>query len=205
MNEDRYEARDGFKTHPGFVTAKLSYSCCPDDDYLNHGQNTTTVEPVDAALPLHKQKGFKQVINIFENILQLGTTDGLLKTELLSRYTEDFLLLCRGGLFVLESAYAVGFLNTLPKEIAACVQSVVITSALLYADDYDAREVWSKEEADPSTAFTTALKDNLPNLREVSFFLPPDISDFYCTYAPTEICELLTNGTIDVIRVKVSL
>lgn len=60
-------------THPGFVTAKLSYSRCPKDDYYSSDRTTTTtVGDVDAALPLHNQKGFKQVINIFENILQLG-------------------------------------------------------------------------------------------------------------------------------------
>lgn len=113
---------------------------------------------------------------------------------------EDFFSLCREGLFVFESACAVGFVKTLPKEVAACVQSVVITSAVLYADDYSDRIVWPKT-VEPFTPFTSALKDNLPSLREISVFLPPDVSDFYCAYAPTEICKLLLDGTIDVVRV----
>ncbi|CAG8982885.1 hypothetical protein HYALB_00002901 [Hymenoscyphus albidus] len=167
-DDDDSDVEGDFESHPGFVTATLSYFLAPIDDHSYWEQFDDdefideeilckeTVGIADVSLPLHKQAGFLRGMNILQNLLAADTLHGIFDTRLrhsfmldksrsLEENIESFSALCRQGLFVFNSAYAIGFLNTLPKEIAACVQSVVITKKMTMGDEYDVRDVWSKD------------------------------------------------------------
>ncbi|CAG8950442.1 hypothetical protein HYFRA_00006938 [Hymenoscyphus fraxineus] len=222
VDDDDSDVEGDFESHPGFVTATLSYFLAPIDDHSYWEQFDDdefideeilckeTVGTADVSLPLHKQAGFLRGMNILQNLLAAGTLHGIFDTKLrhrskldksrsLEENIESFFALCRQGLFVFDSAYAVGFLNTLPKEIAACVQSVVVTKTMTMGDEYDVRDVWSKDRNTEFTPCAKAMKENLPNLREVSFYCTED-TDWYCSHIPDDMCKLLEQGAVDIVR-----
>lgn len=114
--------------------------------------------------------------------------------------TPQFLALCEQSRFVFNggSEFAISFLHVLPKRLSASIR-FIIPSGCLFGDDYPSRKAWSKPEGG-HTPFAASLRSNMQNLQEVSIFVLTQNTDYYCSYGPLELCDMLADGTIDVVR-----
>ncbi|KAJ6490150.1 hypothetical protein DFH09DRAFT_374938 [Mycena vulgaris] len=114
-----------------------------------------------------------------------------------------FLDLCARSRFELgtEAAGSMSFLRRIADPVRPHIQSLIISPGNLFADDGPTREAWSKYIDRVSyTPFTALLRRALPALREIAVWVPDpdnDALEWYCQWAPREICQLLAEGVID--------
>lgn len=100
------------------------------------------------------------------------------------------------------------FIRRLPRATRRRIISMAITNGPLMGDDGPSRRAWSGSTEKPLyraadgltlvTPFATTLAKNLPNLKEFSLYVPwSGDSDWYCTWATTELSMMLKYGRIE--------
>jgi len=94
------------------------------------------------------------------------------------------------------------FLKNLPDSLKSCVRRLVITGALLAADDGAIRTMWSKDNSRGGTLFTNWISDNLPNLRTVAIEIPSVLEGMEWNWNPASdyLCDMLQEGRLDTVR-----
>jgi hypothetical protein len=94
------------------------------------------------------------------------------------------------------------FLNNIPTGLAQDVYDIVITDELLTMSDPDNVEAWNRPHGERRSFFPHFLNKKFPNLRHVALQVPSHQTDayWYDDLIPTQVCEMLKDGEIDVVR-----
>jgi hypothetical protein len=97
---------------------------------------------------------------------------------------------------------SIFFLDNLPEVVKACVRQLVITNALLAADDGFTGAVWGKGDYTDGTLTTNFLDENFPNLHAVAIQIPGHHDGIECTWNPASdhVCDMLREGRLDTVR-----
>lgn len=131
----------------------------------------------------------------------------LLYGNALSQKQYDF---CRKSRFELhtDAIFSLVWLVSLPEQLRSCIRSLVIPELPLYldSDENDTWRVWARRsETGNPPPFIQTLRQFLPCLNKVAIHVELDCSDpHYAPIAPQEVCEMLEDGTIDVVRLLFS-
>ena len=105
-----------------------------------------------------------------------------------------------------DAVQAMRFFKTLPARALQNITTVMISSDLLLGDDAPSRLSWSGEPTQSltrsapsmSTPFGAFLAIEMPKLADVYLYTPiGGDEDYYCTWAPSEMCRLLCSGRIE--------
>jgi hypothetical protein len=94
------------------------------------------------------------------------------------------------------------FLNKLPKKLKACVRHLVITGALLGADDASTRAAWTKDRTTGTTFITNFLTDEFPNLCDVAIEVPGRYEGMEWNWNPASdyLFNMLREGRLDTVH-----
>lgn len=171
----------------------------PSDLYSHAFAVSTQLSCTTPSLFLVNKTIAHQAKEIFTSVERVAKS-AIIGGKIIKYPLPAFLSLCEQSLFVFcSSAASLSFLSSLPNDTSASIRSVFVTSGCLYADDYSDRKAWSKASPQGSTPFAASLR-RLANLQQVGIYVPTSNFDFYCSYGPLEVGEMLRDGIIDVAR-----
>jgi hypothetical protein len=94
------------------------------------------------------------------------------------------------------------FLNKLPKELAATLRHLVITGALLSADDRPTCVAWFKDNNTGELSITRFLTDKFPKLNTVAIEVPGRYEGMEWNWNPANdyFCDVLRERRLDTVR-----
>lgn len=102
----------------------------------------------------------------------------------------------------LTADYSISFLQRMPRDVRRHLHSVILVGETTQWNDGPTRLAWSKKKTERHAAYTLALRNLLPNLRDVGIYIPRSglERDTFCPYAPVELADMLSEGLIDTVR-----
>lgn len=186
-----------------------------DEDWLSY-----EILPTYASLiPLANKQICAESLEVFSrqqkslvDTLSMSISDG----SIVNPPSAAFLSICRRSRFVFLSTVqpveVLEWLRDLGETVLDAVRSMVIEKAVIYAMPYGMRFIWAYSHGPTNTGrcdqadiLMEALPTLLPNLREISIFVPDEDDEelyLYCGQVPEHACEMLLreDNTVKLVR-----